>query len=560
MFWACDRDFVTALVTHPTIAELLLTRAADDSTGLLFEDSVWTWREVICEAATRSEALRELPTDGRPWHVGVLLDNVPEYLFLIAGAALCGATVVGINPTRRGEELAADIRGTDCAVIITDSDHAQLLNGLDHGAASVWECDSAPYADLLARHADAPSVPTQQALDPSTQLLLLFTSGSTGAPKAVICSTGRWATVCQLNPIAFSTDDVAYNAMPLFHGNALMGAWGPCLVSGGAFAMRRRFSASGFGPDIRRFGATFFNYVGRSLAYVLAQPEVEGEADNRLRFGFGTEASAHDRAEFLRRYGCEVFESYGSSEGTCYILRTPETPEGALGLPQVGFIVDIVGEDGSVAPAARLDADGVLTNPAEAIGEIVSRGAAARFEGYYKNPEAAADKIRGEDFFTGDLGYRDEAGFFWFAGRTADWIRVDSENFATAPVERILARFPGVNVVAVYPVPDAQTGDQVMAALETSNDAFDPDRFATFLAEQPDLGTKWAPRFVRVTHSLPVTATRKVDKPALRGQLWVEGEDTVWERREGRYAPVDAQRQHTLREEFAHHQRTVLLG
>jgi fatty-acyl-CoA synthase len=131
----------------------------------------------------------------------------------------------------------------------------------------------------------------------------------------MICSTGRWAFICQVTPLKFSSDDVAYNAMPIFHGNALMSALGPCLANGAAFAMRRRFSASGFLPDIRRFGATFFNYVGRSLAYVLAQPERPEESDNRLRFGFATEASARDRAEFSRRYGCPLLESYSSSEG-----------------------------------------------------------------------------------------------------------------------------------------------------------------------------------------------------------------------------------------------------
>ena len=132
----------------------------------------------------------------------------------------------------------------------------------------------------------------------------------------MICSTGRWAFICQVTPLKFSSDDVAYNAMPIFHGNALMSALGPCLANGAAFAMRRRFSASGFLPDIRRFGATFFNYVGRSLAYVLAQPERPEESDNRLRFGFATEASARDRAEFSRRYGCPLLESYSSSEGS----------------------------------------------------------------------------------------------------------------------------------------------------------------------------------------------------------------------------------------------------
>jgi fatty-acyl-CoA synthase len=346
--------------------------------------------------------------------------------------------------------------------------------------------------------------------------------------------------------------------MPIFHGNALMAALGPVLANGSAFAMRRRFSASGFLPDIRRFGATFFNYVGRSLDYILAQPERPEESDNRLRFGFGTEASARDRAEFSRRYGCPLLESYGSSEGTVYLICTPGTPDGALGVPQQGFSVEIVNADGSVCPPARFDADGALLNPADAIGEIVSRGAAARFEGYYNNPAASRDRLRDGDYWTGDLGYRDENGFFWFAGRTADWLRVDSENFAAAPVEQILGRFPGVTAAAVYAVPDPVTGDQVMATLEVPGGEFDPGAFWSFLGAQPDLGTKQAPRLVRITASLPETATHKVSKPTLRRLLW-QGEDPVYERAGRGYVLMTAERRKALEAEYTGHGRDHLL-
>lgn len=289
-----------------TIAELLLARADDGNTALLFENQRWSWRELVQEAATRSAILRQLRPRDRPWHAGVLLENTPEYVFLIAGAALCGATVVGINPTRRGVELAADISGTDCAMIVTDDAYGDLLDGIGHGVPTILDASGSDYAGLLARYRDAPVAATAEGLDPRSTLLLLFTSGSTGAPKAVNCSTGRWAFICQVTPLQFTAADVAYNAMPIFHGNALMGSLGPCLANGAAFAMRRRFSASGFLPDIRGVGATFFNYVGRSLSYVLAQPVRPEEADNELRFGFGTEASARDRAEFSRRYGCPL--------------------------------------------------------------------------------------------------------------------------------------------------------------------------------------------------------------------------------------------------------------
>ncbi len=314
----------------------------------------------------------------------------------------------------------------------------------------------------------APIEAGASALDPATLLLLLFTSGSTGTPKAVVCSTGRFAVLCQVTPLQLGPDDVAYNAMPMFHGNALMASWGPCLAHGSTFATRRRFSASGFLPDVQRFGATYFNYVGRSLSYVLAQPERPDERDNRLRMGFGTEASERDRAEFERRFDCPLVESYGSSEGTCSIRRVPGTPEGALGLPAEQTPVEVLAPDGTPCPPARFSDDGRMLNPEEAIGEIVATGAAARFEGYYNNPDATADKIRGDDYWSGDLAYRDEDGWFWFAGRTADWIRVDSENFAAAPVERILARHPDVSVAAVYAVPDPRTGDRVMATLQLS--------------------------------------------------------------------------------------------
>jgi fatty-acyl-CoA synthase len=549
---------------HATIAGLLLARAEDDNTALLFEDQRWSWRELVREAAARSALLQQVRPPGRPWHVGVLLENTPEYIFLIAGAALSGATVVGINPTRRGAELAGDIRGTDCATIVTGEAYGGLLDGTGllgstgHGVPRILDADGTEYAGLLARHRGAPAEATPEGLDPRSALLLLFTSGSTGAPKAVICSTGRWAYICQVNPIAFSPADVAYNAMPIFHGNALMAALGPCLANGSAFAMRRRFSASGFRADIRRFGATFFNYVGRSLAYILAQPERPEESDNRLRFGFGTEASAVDRAEFSRRYGCPLLESYGSSEGTCYIICTPGTPDGALGVPQQGFTVEIVNAGGEACPPARFDADGVLVNAEDAIGEIVSRDAAARFEGYYNNPEASRDRLRDGDFWTGDLGYRDESGFFWFAGRTADWLRVDSENFAAAPVELILSRFPGVAGAAVYAVPDPVTGDQVMATLEVPAGGFDPEAFGTFLGGQPDLGTKQSPGLVRVTARLPETATHKVSKPTLRRLLW-HGEDPVYERTHEGYVLMTADRKSALAAEYAGHGRDHLL-
>ena len=139
---------------------------------------------------------------------------------------------------------------------------------------------------------------------------------------------------------------------------------------------------------------------------------------------------------------------------------------------------------------------------------------------------------------------------------------MDSENFAAAPVERILGRLDGVSGVAVYAVPDSRTGDQVMAALELEPGAtFDPDAFTAFLAAQPDLGTKWVPRYVRVVASLPVTATNKVDKKPLRAEGW-ETPDPIWHRpdRSDAYVPFGPSDRTGLRDEFAANGRAALLG
>ena len=223
--------------------------------------------------------------------------------------------------------------------------------------------------------------------------------------------------------------------------------------------------------------------------------------------------------------------------------RAPGTPRQAMGKPPPGTDVVIVDPTTRAqCPPARFDDRGKLQNASEAIGEIVSRDGVSRFEGYYANDEADAERTRDGWFWSGDLGYRDEDGFFYFAGRTADWLRVDGENFAAAPVERILARFPGVVTAVVLPIPDPRTGDQAMAALELADpDAFDPAAFGDFLDHQSDLGTKWAPRFVRVTDAIPLTGTGKVDKRPLRDQYWRTADPVWWRpfeaRGDGRGAP-----------------------
>lgn len=510
-----------------TVRDLVLARTGDTGTALRFEDRSWTWGEYVTVSARWANWLRSGLDDDGPPHVGVLLENVPEYAFLLGAAALSGIALVGLNPTRSVSELRRDLEHTDCQLVITERDRFAWLADADlDGPGVVDVADPAHAAELAA----ADDQPPATQVDPSAPLLLIFTSGTTSAPKAVICSQRKIAwTATSAGARRYRADDVAYSSMPLFHSGAIMAMWAPMLGVGGTLVLRRRFSASRFIDDVRRHGCTIAHYVGKPLAYVLAQPARDDDADNPLRAVFGNEGSARDIAEFARRFDCDVHDGYGSTELGISIRRVDGTPPQALGMPADGDVRVVDVDTGRECPRARFDADGRLVNEAEAVGELVRLDGPGLFEGYYANPEADAERVRDGVFHSGDLAYRDEDGFFYFAGRTGEWLRVDGENLAVAPIERALARVPGALSVAVYAVPDPRVGDLPMAAVVPAPDAsIDAATVQRWWEGCDELSVKARPRFVRVTASLEQTATYKTRKQRLAAEQWAVDDPVLW--------------------------------
>ena len=487
----------------PTVSELITPLVDVEDRGVHFEDTFTSWRDHITHAAAVAAALRARLRPDRPPHVGVLLQNTPFFSALLVAAGLSGIVPVGLNPIRRGAALARDIAHADCQVVLADTATLAAVGEID-----CVNVDSTDWSAEVTAHRDAPVVP--RTADPADLFMLIYTSGTSGDPKAVKCSQGKVAIagVTMTGRFDLTSADVCYVSMPLFHSNAVLVGWSVALACRGSLALRRKFSASQFLPDVRRYGATYANYVGKPLSYVLATPELPDDADNPLRAVYGNEGAPADVERFARRFGTLVMDGFGSTEGGIAIGRTPDTPPGSLGpLPDGTMIVDV--DTGEPCPP------GVT-------GELINSSDTGRFEGYYNDPAADADRMRGGVYHSGDLAYRDENGYAYFAGRVGDWMRVDGENLGTAPIERVLLRHPDVVEVAVYGIPAPDVGDRVMAAVVLADDAeFDVDTFRTFLAEQPDLGPKQWPSFVRVGASLPRTETFKV----LKRQLQTEGTD-----------------------------------
>jgi len=511
-----------------TVQQLLRQRRRDETPAIAYGERTWTWQEHLAEAEAEAAALIGIADATRPLHVGALLTNSPAMLRAMAAAALGGYVLCGINTTRRGAGLLADIRRSDCQILLVDAEHLPLLEGLDLNGIQVFDVGSTRYAAAVSA---APELVAHREVTAADTLMMIFTSGTSGDPKAVRFAHGM-AIMCGASLI-FQYDvtaaDVCYLAMPLFHSNGIAAGWAVAIGSG-ATMVPAKFSPSRFIDDVRRFNVTYLNYVGKPLALILATPERPGDADTTLRMAFGNEATDRDIAEFARRFGCRVVDSFGSSEFAVIVVREDGAPPGSIGKPYPG--VSIYNPTTlKECTVAEFDEHGALTNFDEAVGELVNTQGAGPFTGYYNDPSATAQRMRHGMYWSGDLAYRDADGWIYLAGRTADWMRVDGENLAAAPIERILERLPQVSQVAVYAVPDERVGDQVMAALVLRDEIpLEPTDFEKFLAAQPDLSPKAWPRYVRINDDLPATATNKILKRELVAAGVTARDGVLWTR------------------------------
>jgi fatty-acyl-CoA synthase len=508
-----------------TVAELIERRAREhpDKPFLLFDNDRITYGEYFERCARAAGMMKSrLPEDAPP-HVGVLMGNTPEFLYLIGGAALAGAVIVGINATRRGSEVERDIRHTDCAFVIVDDAHRSILAGLNIPAT------------LPSNEMDAGFDPDYEPRSKSDDLfLLIFTSGTSGAPKAVRCSHKRMLGTGTMiaETVSLRDDDVAYVSLPLFHSNPLMCGFIPTLIRGSTMALAHKFSVRKFLPDVRMYGATYFPYSGKPLSHLLTAPEKPNDADNPLRVAYGNEGSWRTIERFERRFGCRVIDGFGPSEGAMGFPRAPTDPPGSVGRPPQN--IKVLDEDGKECPVAKFDSGGGLLNADECVGEIVNVEGVGRFEGYYNNPEAEARRVRDGMYWSGDLGYIDERGFLYFAGRTEDWIRVDGENFPPHPIEDLVERHPAVFACAAYAVPDESASDRVMIAVQpVPGRAIDPGDLFEFLTSQPDLSPKWLPTYVVIAPELPRGVTGKVLVRELRREKFLSARGEVFWRERG---------------------------
>lgn len=563
------RDVISTLAALPTLLTLkkrMAPRPLDtpDSLGhrlehnaaihaerdaLVFEDSVLSWGRFNERVNQYAHALSaQGVTAGST--VSLLMQNRLEFLFSLLAINKLGAVCGLINTNLSGKPLVHCINVTESAKCIVGEELAETLGeslselklGPGKDFLFVADAQQAPcpdWAQDLVQLAEGQPTTNPGNIDERTladNALYIFTSGTTGLPKAAIMSNRRFLASAGLGHHAglrCTERDRLYIPLPLYHATGLMVGFGSALSSGACSVIRRRFSASGFLEDVRRHQCTCLIYIGELCRYLTNLPEAAGEADNPLRAAIGNGLRPDIWPTFKRRYGIHrMTEFYGSSEGNvafanllnkeCTIGFTPNT------IALVRYDVDA---DEMVRDAAGRPVEAEPGEPGLLLAEI---NATAVFEGY-TNREATERKIvrnlraNGDAWFnTGDLIREIPVGFtlgyphYQFVDRVGDTFRWKSENVSTNEVGEIINAHPAIAVTNVYgvAVPNAD-GRAGMAAITLAEGAasLDLEDFSAFVRQA--LPAYAVPVFLRIQTAAEVTGTFKL----LKGELKQQGYD-----------------------------------
>jgi crotonobetaine/carnitine-CoA ligase len=513
-------DTADRLSRTGTLASVLDERARTDPevTFLRTRGASYTFRDFATATTRVANGLAALGvTKGA--RVMVALPNRAEVVVAWFALARLGAVYVPLNSAFKGPSLAHTINLADGELLVADGERLDAITEMADQipkVATVVLLGPPPAGGVDARWRSVPwdrvasgsAEPVRASVSPADSVMCLFTSGSTGRSKACMLSHRYVLRHAALmgRAIRLTADDVTYTAFPLFYIDATVYAIGMSLVYGATAAIGERFSASGFWDDIRHFGATNFDFVGATVAFLYDQPESPDDRNHRVRLAWGIPLPAF-APEFERRFGFPLVDGYGLTEAGVPIFRPLDepVPPGSSGkVVGSAFDVQVVDDDDNVLPP-------------NSVGEIVIRPLEPSIvmDGYFGNPEATLAMWRNLWLHTGDLGRFDEQGFFYFEGRKKDMIRRRGQNISAFEIEEVVNAHPAVLESAAYGVASEVSEEDVMVSVCLGQGAtLDPAELAAHCSAR--LAGYMVPRYVAIVPDLPRTTTDKVDKARLR--------------------------------------------
>ena len=503
---------MTAVLLSPidrTLPRMLMLQAErhGDRPLVTVDAQTWTFRQTCDVAARRGGSLRQAGIK-RGDRVAALCGNRRELMELMLGCGWIGAVLVPINTAAMGPQIGYCLRNSEARLLVAEPGLLpRLALAGDLPVQQIWVTGGSYDGSIRSKPFPALSQPVEaESVLPGDPFAVLYTSGTTGPAKGVICPHAQYywwgsnsAALLELAP-----DDVLCTTLPLFHINAL-NTLSQALLTGAHMVLESRFSASGFWAVMAANHATVVYLLGAMVPILLAQPASERERTHSVRVGLGPGVPADLMEAFAARTGVALVDGYGSTETNFVIGATvADRRVGSMGRIRPGFEAQVVDEhDNPVPPAVP--------------GELVLRAHEpfAFAAGYFGMPEKTVEAWRNLWFHTGDRVTRDADGEFRFIDRLKDVIRRRGENISSHEVEQVLLSHPDVEAVAAFPVASDLAEDEVMAALVLRSDRpLDPIALMHFCeARMPYFAI---PRYLEALPDLPRTENGKVQKFKLR--------------------------------------------
>lgn len=496
-----------ATALGPTIDGLLTERAHThtDRVFLRFASGDLTFAEVHDRAARLAAGLASIGVESGAT-VPVVMSNSAEFMISLFALSRLGAVACLINTAFRGPALAHAIGVTQAKTVLLD---ASVVANLDEIASSLpAELMRIVVGDRWEELASASPIPRSSSHTATDPAIVLFTSGTTGTSKGCVLSHRYVLRQAELmsRHLGFVETDVLYCPFPLFHIDATVLTVGPALVLGATAAIGERFSVSGFWPEVRRFGATVFDFMGATLTMLHKVEASHDDATNPVRLAWGVPVPDEIASGFEHRFGLHLVELYGSTDAGIPMYHPIDQPRRP---GSCGTVID--------AYEAQLhDADGFEVALGE-VGELVVRPTEPSImaDGYLGMPDATLTSRRNLWFHTGDRLRRDADGFHYFIGRSADSIRRRGENISAFEVEEVVKLHPEVLDAAAFGVPSEFTEDDLMVAVVARpGGTVDPATLVEFCAQRT--ARHMVPRFIDFVDGLPRTPTEKIRKDVLR--------------------------------------------
>jgi long-chain acyl-CoA synthetase len=455
--------------------------------------------------------------------VAVQLPNLPQFLFTYFGILKAGLVMVPLNPLLKAPEVAYHLKDSDAKLLVTFEMFAgEALKGAteaakETGVGVTTYVVNMPGNDVRpegTKHYDelyfADDTRDIVPLSADDTAVLLYTSGTTGKPKGAELTHFQLFMNCTTagHLFGFEDDDIGLAVLPLFHVFGLSSVLNTSVRFGGTIVLVPRFEMDPVVDAIEKHRCTIFSGVP-TMYFALLSMDLAGRDLSSLRVGVsgGAPIPGETIKAFEEKFpGMVVLEGYGLSESastTTFNVSAEERKVLSIGKPIWGVEVKVVDENDKQLPPGE-----------EHVGEIVIRGHNI-MKGYYKNPEATEEAMRGGWFHTGDLAYADDDGFLFIVDRKKDLVIRGGYNVYPREIEEVLYAHPSIAEAAVIGKPDDKLGEEVVAVITLKAGAsVTPEEVIAYSKER--LAAYKYPREVRIVDALPMGPTGKILKKELR--------------------------------------------